>query len=207
MGKVRIVVQSWKHYWGELKHKRNEEGLTLIELMVVVVILGIIAAVAIPSISNAINSAKVNTTISDLSTYQQALQRYYLDHGSYPASFSTLDLKSDASGATGTGSTYIYGPYLNFTSNQAVNDAFGHPIYYDAVQVSGTDYGGYYLLSGGTTSDTAGSPSPTISKINASDIYASNGQEVNVLSQTPIVAGSSSNIAIPSGTGTFSIAQ
>ena len=197
MGKVRIVIQSWKHYWGELKNKRNEEGLTLIELMVVVVILGIIAAVAIPSISNAINSAKVNTTISDLATYQQALQRYYLDHGNYPASFSTLDLKSDASGTTGTGSTDIYGPYLNFTSTQALNDAFGHPIYYATVPVSGTDYG-YYLLSGGTNSLS----SPT--SITSGDIYASNGQQAGVLSQTPITATGTVSII---GSPTFSPAQ
>jgi len=40
---------------------RNEKGLTLIELLAVIVILGIIAAIAIPSVSSIISKSKVNT--------------------------------------------------------------------------------------------------------------------------------------------------
>ena len=163
MGKVRIVIQSWKHYWGELKYKRNEEGLTLIELMVVVVILGIISAVAIPAISSAINSAKVSTTESDLATLQQALQRYYIDNNQYPTTLSSLTAAS------------VGGPYMDVTFPE--KDAWSNPIYY--AQVSGT---GYYLISGGSTSDTKSAPSGI--KIN--DIYAAGG--TGVTPQTPTAA-------------------
>lgn len=142
MGKVRIVVQSWKHYWGELKHKRNEEGLTLIELMVVVVILGIISAVAIPAISSAINSAKVSTTESDLATLQQALQRYEIDHNNYPTTLAQLAEQTNAQGGT-TGTSF--GPYLDVTFPE--KDAWSNPIYYAPNSTSKPT--GYYLVSSG----------------------------------------------------------
>ena len=44
---------------------RNEKGLTLIELLAVVVILGIIAAIAIPSIGNIISKSKDDAVIAD----------------------------------------------------------------------------------------------------------------------------------------------
>ncbi len=174
MNKVRIVVQSWKHYWGELKHKRNEEGLTLIELMVVVVILGIISAVAIPSISSAINSAKVSTTESDLATLQQALQRYYISNNQYPSNLTQL-----TSAGTGTG-----GPYVDITFPE--NDAWGHPVFYSPV-TQNSQLEGYYLVSAGTSSTfpTSGTTSFTIA---TSSLFAAGGQATGVVDETPVLA-------------------
>ncbi len=140
MNKIRTIVHNWKAYWGELKNKRNEEGLTLIELMVVVVILGIIAAIAIPAISSAINSAKVSSTESDLATIQEALQRYYIDHNNYPSGLTNLSELTSANGQPSTG-TGAFGPYLDVHFPE--KDSFGNNIGYQQVN-SGT---GYYLVS------------------------------------------------------------
>ena len=71
-----------------LKKKASDEGLTLIELLAVIVILAIIAAIAIPIILISVNNAKINTTEQDLNIIADALNRYYLDTGSYPTQAS-----------------------------------------------------------------------------------------------------------------------
>ena len=47
------------------KHLKNQKGLTLIELLAVIVILGIIAAIAIPAIGNVINNSRDNAALAD----------------------------------------------------------------------------------------------------------------------------------------------
>lgn len=59
--------------------KRNEKGLTLIELLAVLVIIGIIAAIAIPAIGNTINSAKTKADQATMDMVQDAAQRYFMD--------------------------------------------------------------------------------------------------------------------------------
>lgn len=202
MNKVRTVVQSWKHYWGELKHKRNEEGLTLIELMVVVVILGIISAVAIPSISSAINSAKVSTTESDLATLQQSLQRYYIDHNNYPATLGLIADQTNSSGviSTGTGS---FGPYVDIAFPE--NDAWSHSISYVPVNFNSVTGTGYILLSVGNSSATVPTTGSTFSwTANAGEIVAAGGQ--GVTPETPTTISASAPTPLQSGgtAGTWS---
>ena len=72
------------------KMKLGERGFTLIELLVVVAILGILATLAIPRITVALDDAKNNKSKSDLKIIEGALERYYFDHGSYPANLDAL---------------------------------------------------------------------------------------------------------------------
>lgn len=116
------------------RRMKDDEGVTLIELMAVVVILGIIAAVAIPVVTSAITQAKVNTTETNLGTLQQALERYAADHGQYPATLSALDSKGKH-----------YGPYLATAFPEP--DSWGNNIYYAPVTKSNQVIG-YVVLSG-----------------------------------------------------------
>ena len=63
------------------KRLKNEKGLTLVELLAVIVILGIIAAIAIPSIGNIINNSKVNALIADGQNVLAAANMYFIENG------------------------------------------------------------------------------------------------------------------------------
>ena len=169
----------------------NEAGLTLIELMVVVVILGIISAIAIPSISNAINSAKQNTTIATLSTIQTALQQYYTDHDAYPTELAQLTNKTDANGLAD--SAGVYGPYLDGplvenppTVSAIEKDAWGNAIsYYNPTgeYPANLSTTGYVLASNGPS----GSAITLNTAIPTNDIYCAGGTVTGVTSTTPVV--------------------
>ena len=60
--------------------KNNKKGFTLIELMIVVAIIGILAAIAIPKFADLINKSKEGATKGALSSVRSALQVYYGDN-------------------------------------------------------------------------------------------------------------------------------
>jgi type II secretion system protein G len=65
--------------------KRNSKGFTLIELLIVVAIIGIIVAIAIPNLLNAIQRAKQKRTMGDMRTSGTAAEAYAIDFNHYPA--------------------------------------------------------------------------------------------------------------------------
>jgi prepilin-type N-terminal cleavage/methylation domain-containing protein len=62
---------------------RNRRGFTLIELLIVVVIIGILAAVAIPKFSGTKGKAYLAAMKSDLKNFASAQESYYYDNGVY----------------------------------------------------------------------------------------------------------------------------
>ena len=65
--------------------KRNNKGFTLIELLIVVAIIGIIVAIAIPNLLNAIQRAKQKRTMADMRSAGTAAEAYAVDYSHYPA--------------------------------------------------------------------------------------------------------------------------
>ena len=61
----------------------NRKGFTLIELLIVVVIIGILAAIAIPKFSNTKEKAVISAMKSDLRNYASSQESYYADYTSY----------------------------------------------------------------------------------------------------------------------------
>ncbi|MEM9559596.1 MAG: prepilin-type N-terminal cleavage/methylation domain-containing protein [Planctomycetota bacterium] len=107
-------------------------AFSLIELVIVVVILGVIAAIAVPRMGSAAETAKANRLVGDLRTLQEAADRYTAEHwgknpgvdtAGSPVSAATLVGRlvgtSDEDGTlAGDG---IYGPYLRTLPANAVN--------------------------------------------------------------------------------------
>lgn len=61
-----------------------KRAFTLIELLIVVAIIAILAAIAVPNFLEAQTRAKVSRTKADMRTSQTALETYRIDHNSYP---------------------------------------------------------------------------------------------------------------------------
>lgn len=66
-------------------HRRQNNGFTLIELMLVVAIIGLLAAIAIPKFANLVINAKEASTRGKLGSVRSAMSIYYADNeGRYP---------------------------------------------------------------------------------------------------------------------------
>ncbi len=68
-----------------MRLNRSKKGFTLIELLIVVAIIGIIVAIAIPNLLNAIQRAKQKRTMGDMRTIGTAAEAYAVDTNRYPA--------------------------------------------------------------------------------------------------------------------------
>ena len=65
--------------------KRLQQGFTLIELMVVLVIIGVLAALIVPNVLNRADDARVTAARTDVNNLMQALKLYRLDNQRYPS--------------------------------------------------------------------------------------------------------------------------
>jgi prepilin-type N-terminal cleavage/methylation domain-containing protein len=70
--------------------KKNDEGFTLIELLIVIVILGILAAVVVFAVGGITDKGEVSACKADLKTVEVAAEAYYAQEGNYPDNISSL---------------------------------------------------------------------------------------------------------------------
>jgi general secretion pathway protein G len=69
----------------------RQGGFTLIEIMVVVVILGILAAIVAPNVISRIDDASINRAKQDIRGIESALKLYYMDNSRYPTTDQGLE--------------------------------------------------------------------------------------------------------------------
>lgn len=75
---------------------RKQQGFTLLEIMVVVVIIGILLAVVAPNIMDKPEQAKITKAQFDIRALESALDSYRLDMGSYPSTDGGLEALTTA---------------------------------------------------------------------------------------------------------------
>ncbi|TCO38952.1 general secretion pathway protein G [Dokdonella fugitiva] len=104
---------------------RAARGFTLIEILVVVVILGILAAIVVPRVMERPGEARVTRARQDIQGIVTALSMYKLDNYAYPSTEQGLDaLVTKPSGQPDAPNWK--GPYLE----HAPKDPWGHPYQY-----------------------------------------------------------------------------
>ena len=102
---------------------RKRKGLTLIELLIVVIILGALAAIAIPRITTSATTAKINACKTNVDTLNTAIEMYRVDSSSYPSALTdvTADVNyfPDGAPACPFGTAYSYSTTTNRVSDHS----------------------------------------------------------------------------------------
>lgn len=104
----------------------KSKGFTLIEVMVVVVILGILAAFIVPKIAGRPDEAKVAKAKHDIQTIETALDLYKLDTGRYPSTDQGLDALINPPNTDPAPRNWRTGGYIKKLSS----DPWGFPYQY-----------------------------------------------------------------------------
>ena len=104
--------------------KRNERGFTLIELMVVLVIIGVLAALIVPNVLRRADEARITAARTDVNNLMQALKLYRLDYQRYPA--QDQGLQALITKPTTPPVPPSWKPYLD----KLPNDPWGRPYQY-----------------------------------------------------------------------------
>jgi len=109
--------------------RTRKGGFTLVEILIVVIILGILAAIVIPQFTSASQDARKNSLTSQLQTLRSQIELYKLQHldalpsalvGSSP-NWSQFTMKTNDQGTTGTTSAHVFGPYLQADPKNPLN--------------------------------------------------------------------------------------
>ena len=124
----------------------KNQGFTLVEILIVVIILGILAAIVIPQFTNASNDARNNSVASTLQTIRSQTELFKIQHADTPPTitgmWAILTGKSNTTDTQTPVATGVFGPYLQ---QAPVNPANGK----SAVAADST--GGWYYTVSGTT--------------------------------------------------------
>src|SRR5229473_8587221 len=77
------IVEGFMHPSNQYQSrtKSRQAGFTLVEILIVVIILGILAAIVIPQFTNASQDARKSSLVSQLQTLRSQIELYKLQHG------------------------------------------------------------------------------------------------------------------------------
>lgn len=146
------------------KHSNDRRGFTIVELLIVIVVIGILAAITIVAFNGVQNRANDTAIQSDLKNLSKQIQQYYILNNAYPAGINTMSDAKVSKGAYGqgyyNGSGYYNLLYCRVTSG---TDAIYSLIaesksgkVYQVSSIDGLKEHGYTITTAGTTCPRSG---------------------------------------------------
>lgn len=123
---------------------KNKKGFTLVELIVVMVMLGMLAALVFPKFISKVGKGKVSAAKTQIELLGQALDQFRMETGRYPTTQEGLNALQVNPGVNGWD-----GPYLK---KGIPNDPWGRPYHYE----SPGQHGDYDLYSYGADGNPGG---------------------------------------------------
>ena len=118
---------------------RRRSGFTLIEIMVVVVILGLLAALVVPNIGSRVSEAQRTAASTQIRSIEDALEMYRMHNGFYPSTQQGLEALVTAPTTSPVPKRYADGGYMK----KIPDDPWGNPYVYrnENGRVKLTSYG------------------------------------------------------------------
>ena len=124
-----------------LKMSKDDRGFTLIEIMVVIFIIALLAALVVPKIIGRTEEAKRVSAKAQIREIENALNLYHLDNGTYPTTEQTLDALIKKPTAPPIPNNYKDEGYIS----KIPKDPWGHPYIY----LSPGNHGEFDIISYG----------------------------------------------------------
>jgi len=104
--------------------KQSRSGFTIVELLIVIVVIAILAAISVVAYSGIQQRGRMSARASDIASIQKALEIYRVDNGTYPATTATTstNLPAGFAGSYGSVTSYAYSVSNNSTWLKALTD-------------------------------------------------------------------------------------
>ena len=112
-------------------------GFTLVEIMLVVIIIGVLAAMVVPRFAGRTEQAKIARTKSDIAAISVALDLYEMDLGQYPNALAEITSKEPSSSLSQEARAQWKGPYLK---RNLPRDPWGREYHYSRESKHQQDY-------------------------------------------------------------------
>ena len=131
-----------------LKKLKNQSGFTIVELLIVIVVIGILAALVLNTFQGVQARARDTERKTDLVAISTQLEAYYTDFGHYPSGSATVDTCGANNGGTYTGDCDLVVLTTRGLDPEALNDPNNNQIIVNANPGNANDNQYYYDVTG-----------------------------------------------------------